>query len=283
MKLAALSTHNVISVTPDDSFDRAISLMEEHGFHHLPVVESGKVVGMITDRDLLLAVGWKLEAERRVEGSRSAVVGPRRVREVMSRPVVSLTPEESLHTAARTMIDRAISAIPLVSGAAVVGIVTKIDLLRGLCEANPPVVKLERLAEGVSRHMRHNVFTVGPKDALHTAARMMHDKHVRHLPVTVDSMLVGMLSDRDIRRACGREIIEDEQAQVQGKMYAAADRVMEVMTTQVHTVGPSATLKDAAKKMLEHRIGALPVVTGELLVGILTHTDVLRLIAESQN
>ncbi len=283
MKLAALSTHNVISVTPDDSFDRAISLMEEHGFHHLPVVESGKVVGMISDRDLLLAVGWKLEAERRVEGSRSAVVGPRRVREVMSRPVVSLTPEESLHTAARTMIDRAISAIPLVSGAAVVGIVTKIDLLRGLCEANPPVVKLERLAEGVSRHMRHNVFTVGPKDALHTAARMMHDKHVRHLPVTVDSMLVGMLSDRDIRRACGREIIEDEQAQVQGKMYAAADRVMEVMTTQVHTVGPSATLKDAAKKMLEHRIGALPVVTGELLVGILTHTDVLRLIAESQN
>lgn len=283
MKLAALSTHNVISVTPDDSFDRAISLMEEHGFHHLPVVENGKVVGMISDRDLLLAVGWKLEAERRVEGSRSAVVGPRRVREVMSRPVVSLTPEESLHTAARTMIDRAISAIPLVSGAAVVGIVTKIDLLRGLCEANPPVVKLERLAEGVSRHMRHNVFTVGPKDALHTAARMMHDKHVRHLPVTVDSMLVGMLSDRDIRRACGREIIEDEQAQVQGKMYAAADRVMEVMTTHVHTVGPSATLKDAAKKMLEHRIGALPVVTGELLVGILTHTDVLRLIAESQN
>lgn len=281
MKLSTISTQKVLHVSPKDSFDRAITMMEEHGFHHLPVVEGGKVVGMLSDRDLLLAVGWKLESERRVDGNRRAVVGPREVGVVMSTPVVCLSPEDDLHTAARTMIEHGISAIPLVTGSALVGIVTKIDLLRGMCESKPPVVKLERLSESVSRHMRHHVFTVGPKDALHVAARMMHDKHVRHLPVTVDTLLVGILSDRDIRRACGREIIEDEQAERQGKVYAGSDRVMDVMTSQVQFVGPSSTVRDAAKKMLEHRIGAVPVVAGEILVGMLTHTDILRLIADS--
>lgn len=281
MKLGAIATHNVIFVRPDDSFDRAITLMEEHGFHHLPVIEDGIVVGMLSDRDLLLAVGWKLEYQRRIDGTRRDVAGPRNVGQVMSHPVVALSPEDDLHTAARLMIDRSISALPILAGGKLTGIVTKIGLLQVLCESSPPLVSPKVLSSLVSAHMRASVLTVDPKDPLHTASRIMHDKHVRHLPVTTMGMLVGIISDRDVRRACGREIIEDEQAEREGRLYASAARVMDVMSNRVFTSEPTETIQEAARRMLAHHVGALPVCTGEELVGIITHTDILRLIARS--
>lgn len=282
MKIGAIATPNVLFVQPQDSFDRAITLMEEHGFHHLPVIENGRVVGMLSDRDLLLAVGWKLEYQRRIEGQRREIAGPRTVGQVMSQPVVTLCPEDSVHKAADVMMERSISALPIVSGTRLVGIVTKIGLLRVLCELSPRTEGVSLLLERVASHMRASVFTVDPKDPLHTAARIMHDRHVRHLPVSTLGMLVGIISDRDVRRACGRETVEDEQAQAEGKLYATAARVMDVMSHRVYTAAPEETLQEAARRMLAHQIGALPVCTGELIVGIITHTDILRLIAKTQ-
>lgn len=281
MKIGAIATHNVHFVRPGDSFDRAITLMEEHGFHHLPVVEDGCVVGMVSDRDLLLAVGWKMEYQRRIDGHRNEVAGPRCVGQVMSHPVVTVSPEDSVHHAAEVMMERSISALPILSGQRLVGIVTKIGLLRLLCEMYPRPQGVDMLSEPVSAHMRASVLTVGPKDPLHTAARIMHDRRVRHLPVATLGMLVGIISDRDVRRACGREIIEDEQAEAQGRMYATAARVMDVMTHRVYTAEPTESLHEAARRMLAQNVGALPVCTGEQLVGIITHTDILRLIAKS--
>ncbi len=281
MKLGNIATRFVICLKPRDSFDRAITLMEEHGFHHLPVIQDGRVVGMISDRDLLLAVGWQLEAQRRLSGSRRDFAGPRNVSEVMSKPVVCLSPNDDLHTAARVMIDHSISAIPLTTGDALMGIVTKIGLLKALCETDPPIVRVDRLAEPVAGHMRHHVHTVGPQDPLHTASRIMHEKHVRHLPVTTEGLLIGMVSDRDVRQACGREIIEDELAEAHGRLYATSARVLDVMSHRIETTTASTALMEAANKMLDAQIGALPVVSGERLVGIITHTDVLRIISES--
>lgn len=281
MKLGNIATHCVICLKPRDSFDRAITLMEEHGFHHLPVIQDGRVVGMISDRDLLLAVGWQLEAQRRLSGSSHDFAGPRNVSEVMSKPVVCLSPNDDLHTAARAMIEHSISAIPLTTGDALMGIVTKIGLLKALCETDPPIVRVDRLAEPVAGHMRHHVHTVGPQDPLHTASRIMHEKHVRHLPVTTEGLLIGMVSDRDIRQACGREIIEDEVAEAHGRLYASSARVLDVMAHRIETTTATTALKEAANKMLDAQIGALPVVSGEQLIGIITHTDVLRIISES--
>lgn len=281
MKLGNIATRFVICLKPRDSFDRAITLMEEHGFHHLPVIQDGRVVGMISDRDLLLAVGWQLEAQRRLSGSSRDFAGPRNVSEVMSKPVVCLSPNDDLHTAARAMIDHSISAIPLTSEDALLGIVTKIGLLKALCETDPPIVRVDRLAEPVAGHMRHHVHTVGPQDPLHHASRIMHEKHIRHLPVTTEGLLIGMVSDRDVRQACGREIIEDEVAEAHGRLYASSARVLDVMAHRIETTTATTSLMEAAHKMLDAQIGALPVVSGERLIGIITHTDVLRIISES--
>lgn len=281
MKVGTLATQLVLCVKPTDSLDRAITLMEEHGFHHLPVIENGHVVGMVSVRDLLLAVGWQLESQRRLSNGSKDFAGPRTIAQVMSKPVTNLSPDEDLHTAARTMIDRNISALPLIVNGALIGIVTKIGLLRSLCETEPHLVRVDRLADPVSNHMRHRVYTVGPNDPLHAASKLMHDKQVRHLPVVTEYYLIGMISDRDIRQACGREIIEDERADAHGKLYASSARIVDVMAHRIQTTTADATIEEAARKMLDAEIGALPVVSGERLVGIITHTDVLRIIAES--
>ena len=55
MKLRQIATHDVVAVAPTDSVDKAIMLMEEHGIRHLPVTQHEKLVGIVSDRDLLSA------------------------------------------------------------------------------------------------------------------------------------------------------------------------------------------------------------------------------------
>jgi acetoin utilization protein AcuB len=280
MKLSTIATRGAFTVAPGDSFDKAITLMEEHDIHHLPVVEKGRVVGMISDRDLLLAVGWKLEAQRHLPGKRRGVAGPTRLGDVMSQPVYCLAPDDTISHAARDMAERKIHAIPLVSRGTLTGIVTKVDLLHWLYDppeagGPAPPVATRRVREFMQAH----VFTVPPKEPLHNVARLMHDKHIRHVPVVADGLLIGIVTDRDIRRACGQERIEDEQAQAQGAFYIGPTTAMEVMSTNPRAIRADQTMREAAKIMTEWRIGALPVAEQDRLVGILTDTDLIHAVS----
>lgn len=279
MKLADLAHRDVISVMPTDSFDKAICLMEEHHIHHLPVVENSRVVGMLSDRDLLMAVGWKLEIERVVESSEHSVIGPKSVREIMSSPALYLAPENDLHTAARMMAEGKFHAFPMVQDGILVGMVTSTDILGCYSSLKTMLSSQTYLQDKIRNHMHVNVYTVGPREPLHAAARILKEKHIRHLPVATNKELLGLISDRDIRRACGQEVIEDEMAQAQGEFYIGPTTVMQIMSNQVETIMEEATILDAIKTMTERRIGCLPVVRGEELVGILTETDLLRLVA----
>jgi len=282
MKLSAIASHNVVTIGPDDSFDRAINLMEEHDVHHLPVVEGSRLVGMLSDRDLLLAVGWMLESERRTDPRGRSLAGPRRVAEVMSQPAVHLAPHDNMRSAARMMIERHIHALPLVSAGLLVGMVTKLDLLRfGFDSPRGEAGMLPAASDRVAEHMQTHVFSVSPKDSLHAAVRVMREKHVRHVPVVANGLVVGILSDRDVRRFCGRESIADQQAQAGGKMYIGPSSVMEVMSRHVRTISPDSTLREAAHSMIESRISCLPVTQGDEIVGILTDSDLLRAIGAS--
>lgn len=280
MTLANLMKRRVFSVSSQDSLDKAICLMDEHSIHHLPVIDAGRLVGMLSDRDLLISVGWKLESERRPEPD-SEVVGPGRVGEIMSKAVVYLEPDSDIHTAARMMAAGKFHAIPVVAGHQVAGMVTSTDILEAYQKgprliSSPPV-----MSELVRKHMRVSLVTIGPKDFLNQAAKTMHDSHIRHLPVVVGGELVGVLSDRDVRRACGVEMIEDEKAQMRGTFHIGPTEVQEIMSAKVFTIAETGTLQDAIESMVEHRIGCLPVVRHALLVGLLTDTDLLRIVADA--
>ena len=118
----------------------------------------------------------------------------------------------------------------------------------------------------VSDLMATAVLSVKGSDAIEVAEETMHAAGIRHLPVVDDRFhVVGILSNRDL-------------LPMAGKRGAAKRRVGEIMTHQVVTVRPSTPAAEAAAKMLQFKIGSLPVVgEDEVLVGVITETDFLRL------
>lgn len=128
--------------------------------------------------------------------------------------------------------------------------------------------------------------TVDPEAPVQTAVEVMRERGLRHLPVVDgNGRLVGVLSDRDLRSAVfGPAVAEYLPASRSGRLRAMARdlddvRVGYVMTRNVVTIVPQAPVAQAAAVMADARIGCLPVVDGERLVGIVTERDVLRAVA----
>ena len=125
--------------------------------------------------------------------------------------------------------------------------------------------------------MNRNLLTIAESSSCRDAVARMHRARIRHLPVlNGDGILVGVITDRDLRhhlfsppvyRAIGT-ISVDEQLQ--------AARVSEIMSAPAITVESSQDVPEAARIMIESKIGSLPVVEGGRLVGIITETDLLR-------
>jgi acetoin utilization protein AcuB len=117
----------------------------------------------------------------------------------------------------------------------------------------------------VRDRMVRNPVTVGPKDSLFHAQRKMKEGGFRQLPVLEDGRLVGIVTDRDIRLH---------------ERHLRITTVSAAMTQGVITVSPTASIQDATRLLLQNKIGGLPVLEGEKLVGIITITDVLRAFLE---
>ena len=113
----------VITVEAGVSLQEANDLMWEHGIRHLPVLENGRLVGILTDRDLRMATS---------ELSPMPYSPQARVEEVMTAPVLTADPLDPVEEAARVMRDRKVGCLPVVEGRELVGIITGIDLLDAL-------------------------------------------------------------------------------------------------------------------------------------------------------
>lgn len=121
--------------------------------------------------------------------------------------------------------------------------------------------------------MARDVRTLGRNDNLSIADDVMRLERIRHLPVLDDEgeTVVGVVSQRDLfRGALARALGYGEHAQQKllGQLV-----VKEVMTNDPVTVGPEEPLEQAARTMLDAKIGCLPVVEDGRLVGILTEAD----------
>ena len=117
----------------------------------------------------------------------------------------------------------------------------------------------------VRHRMTQHPVTVSPQDTLATAQQKMTTGHFRRLPVVHDGTLVGILTDRDVRRHVGVE---------------ERTRVAAAMTETPLTVSPLTTVEEAVQLMLRHQVGGLPVVENGKVVGILTTSDVLQAFLE---
>jgi len=126
----------------------------------------------------------------------------------------------------------------------------------------------------VSELMTAPPIAVGPDMPVLEARRLMVGRRIRHLLVTEGGKLLGIITDRDIRLSLPSPATSLSVWEI--NYLVARMTVACVMTTTVITVDPRRDAREAARLMLYHKIGALPVVDGGTLLGIITETDLLR-------
>lgn len=116
MKVKSVMSKSVASLTPDDTIDKAAQVMMENNIGSLPVCQQGKIIGMLTDRDISVrAMANKASASKTV-------------RDIMSSNPVTASPDMDIEDVSRIMSERQIRRIPVVENNNVVGIVSLGDL-----------------------------------------------------------------------------------------------------------------------------------------------------------
>lgn len=121
--------------------------------------------------------------------------------------------------------------------------------------------------------------TITPHTSLSEAHRLMKQKKVRRLPVLEDGKLVGIVALSDVLEA---EPSGATTLSIYELNYLLAElKVDKIMKRHVITVGQSATIRDAASIMLENKIGGLPVMEDDKLIGIITESDIFRMIVRT--
>ena len=125
----------------------------------------------------------------------------------------------------------------------------------------------------VNAWMNQPDYTVGPDDQVDDAFKLMQRHRIRHLLVVKDDELVGVVTDRDLRREAGDGVDLTNMSEV----YRVGEklRIADVMTEDVLTATPDDLTADAARIMVSNQINCLPVVDDDRVVGILTSTDLL--------
>ena len=127
----------------------------------------------------------------------------------------------------------------------------------------------------VAEIMTRERSTLGPDDTLQDAARMMHEHHIRHVPVvSTDGDVIGLVSHRDVLAASDSRLLGGDGPE--SSRVAAAIALSAVMSSPVQTVPEHAELRAVAMQLHRHRIGCLPVTRDRALVGIISASDFLE-------
>ena len=127
--------------------------------------------------------------------------------------------------------------------------------------------------------MQVKIVTISAGDTLSTLEDIMTLGRVRHMPVVHRGVLVGVVSERDLLRASLSNLTEFGTEQ--RRAFLQVVEITRVMSAPPIVIAPDATVEEAARVLADRKIGCLPVLDGQTLVGLVTETDVLRYFAGS--
>ena len=130
----------------------------------------------------------------------------------------------------------------------------------------------------VSEIMTSDVITLNYSDNLATAEHLFRTNVIRHIPVVSGSSIVGMLSYTDLLRISFADSVSD-QGEVESVVYDMFT-IEQVMAKNLISVNSTNTIKEVAEILSKQEFHALPVVDGEVLVGIVTTTDLINYLIE---
>ena len=131
----------------------------------------------------------------------------------------------------------------------------------------------------VGKRMSHPVITIGPETPMLEALELMHKEHIRRIPV-VDKHgnLIGIITERQLLKASPSDATTLDVYEMRGMMEKV--KIEELMAHQVISVGEDTPIEEAARIMADKKIGGLPVVKDNKVVGIITETDLFKILLE---
>ncbi|KMP12131.1 hypothetical protein UR09_01765 [Candidatus Nitromaritima sp. SCGC AAA799-A02] len=129
MKVKELMSKKLLTVSPEDKVDKVFFLFNFENIRHMPVVEKGRLVGILSDRDLKKVLGPPKKFLERADGT-TVTISARKVRTIMKRGLITIGPEQRAADAAAIMAKRKIGALPVVQKEKLIGIITATDILK---------------------------------------------------------------------------------------------------------------------------------------------------------
>jgi len=260
LQVKDVMTRDLIVIDKDVSLSHAIDLMVKNRVSRLLVINKGKLVGILTERDILDRLG-----SSRIGALQASSI---HVSSAMTMNPVTVTPDTDVIDAAKIMLEKKISGLPVLEGGDLVGIITKSTMTK-LC------IKVRNVA--VSQIMTENPLTVSPYERITNVRRIMLEKGISSLPVTEEGKLVGLITEGMIAK-----YLADFRSSVPEKYQTTRIRQIDVLDVmrKITPLHPDDPVGDAAEKLIREKTKAAPVMDRrEKLVGIVTKTDFTRLVA----
>jgi acetoin utilization protein AcuB len=207
MLVRSRMTPDVFTVSPDTTIAEALSITRAQRIRHLPVLEDGRLVGLVTDRDLRLAMPPIWAAD---QAELTTALNQRRMREVMTTDIVTVQSDTPVEEAAKLLYTHRIGCVPIVDDGKLVGILTETDLLRAFCElfgAQVQSVRVEVQMHNRPGELARVVRLIGIENRVNIAGMV-----VPPVPGTSDNVAIIHLQTPDARpviralRKCGYRV-----------------------------------------------------------------------------
>jgi CBS domain-containing protein len=273
MTVADYMTTEVVRVEIPGNRDDVLKILKRTGISGVPVLKEGKLVGIITRKDLL----------RKSDETQLGLL--------MARDPITVSPDASIQEAARLLIDHNVRRLPVVEGSTLVGLISVADLIHALAQM--------RIKEEIKDQYISQTYALWEETPLPLVARIMEISGFEAIPILdAESKLQGIISERDlIRHSSIEDMVEvsdfsngtdDDEWTWESirdmhtisygisRIQLPERPVKSAMITNVISVPLNAEVSECALKMKRGRVDQLPVVNGDKkLVAMLFDRDLI--------
>ncbi len=269
-----------VSIPPNTSILDARDILIRHGIGRLIVEFDKKSVGIVTEKDIVKSISI-------FSGKPIAKI---LVRDIMSKDLITVQPNDSIYDCAKLMKDHGISSVIVNNpGGKLVGVVTKTDLVSTF-------LMISTTSLPISKIMTKKVITVSPNDSIFEVESILLNNKIRRVVVSKNKIPVGIITYRDFIPAktfdLYRQFTDPEERteifwspklnefNVNNPSYLLTFLAKDIMTKNPFSVSPDDVVYMAAILMIRHGISGIPVIQDKKLIGIVTKSDIVNVIAD---
>ncbi|NYT04941.1 MAG: CBS domain-containing protein [Methanomicrobiales archaeon] len=279
MDASEIMTSPVYVIAPEDTVAHARNLMLKHKISRCPVLKGNRLVGIITKKDL----AYRLRSTEPLWRRRPIDRVP--VNVIMTPDPITVTPGTGIRTIAALMLEHGISGLPVQEQDAILGIITKTDLL---------VPEIAAQMTQSVREVMHPVETVSRYHSLDHVIDIMSEQNDKVVVVNNDGTLAGIITESNIAffiysddtlGVPERDVLmlrrEEPAGRKSYRFVVDVSAVAEdVMSRPVQTVSSGSTLGEVVEQMYRHQVNSIVVLDGDELKGIVKRDDIIKEVAK---